>query len=492
LILLKGDLNNIFELNERYIFMSGFFGVVSKTDCVGSLFYGTDYHSHLGTRRGGLAVKSGKEFQRVIHDISNTQFRSKFDADIVKMSGKTGIGIISDYENQPLIIKSHLGDFSLVNVGKVNNVDQIAMELFKDKSIHFTEINNDEVNQTELVATIINQESSISDGIVRVHETITGSSSLLILAEDCIYAARDKYGRTPVVLASNDDGFAVSTESCAFPNLTYEHIRDLGPGEIVKISQDGIEILKEANEEMQICTFLWIYYGYPASSYEGLNVEHSRYKTGAALAKRDTVEVDYVCGVPDSGIAHAIGYATKAGVHYRRPFVKYTPTWPRSFMPQVQSMRDLVAKMKLIPVPELTYGQRLLFCEDSIVRGTQLQDTIKRVYDFGAKEIHIRPACPPLLFGCKYLNFSRSRSEMDLAGRRAVKELEGRDNINLKDYSNPDKPEYLAMVEKIREKLVVDTLQYQRIDDMIEAIGLPKEKLCTFCWDGCEGPCSGN
>ena len=469
--------------------MSGFFGVVSKTDCVGDLFYGTDYHSHLGTRRGGLAVTANHKIKRIIHDISNTQFRSKFDSDIKNLHGKIGIGIISDYENQPLVIKSHLGDYSIVNVGKVNNADELAKKLFENKSIHFSEISGDGVNQTELIATIINQEDSITDGIVRVHETITGSSSLLILTEDCIYAARDKYGRTPVIIGKSDDDYAVTSESCAFANLGYEYERDLGPGEIVRISQDGVELMKEANEELQICTFLWIYYGYPASSYEGINVEHSRYKTGAALAKRDTVEVDYVCGIPVSGIAHAIGYATKAGIHYRRPFVKYTPTWPRSFMPQIQSMRDLVAKMKLIPIPELTKGQRLLFCEDSIVRGTQLQDTLKRVYDFGAKEIHIRPACPPLLFGCKYLNFSRSRSEMDLAGRRAVKELEGKDNVNLKDYSNPDKPEYSAMIEKIRQKLSVDTLQYQRIDDMIDAIGMPKEKLCTFCWDGCEGPC---
>ncbi|MFC2118972.1 amidophosphoribosyltransferase [Bacteroidota bacterium] len=469
--------------------MSGFFGVVSKTDCVGKLFYGTDYHSHLGTRRGGLAVANESGFKRVIHDISNTQFRSKFDDDIKNISGKIGIGIISDYENQPLVIKSHLGDYCIVNVGKVNNVEELEKKSLRNKAVFFTEISGDEINQTELIATLINQEDSISSGIINVHENVKGSSSLLILKKDSIYAARDKYGRTPVVIAKNNDGYAVSTESCAFQNLGYEYIRDLGPGEIVQITQDGIKVLKEPNDEMQICTFLWIYYGYPASSYEGLNVEYSRYKTGAALAKRDNVEVDYVCGIPDSGIAHAIGYATKAGIQYRRPFVKYTPTWPRSFMPQIQSMRDLVAKMKLIPIPELTKGHRLLFCEDSIVRGTQLQETIRRIYDFGAKEIHIRPACPPLLFGCKYLNFSRSRSEMDLAGRRAVQELEGKNDINLKEYSNPDSTKYIDMIEKIRERLSVDTLQYQRIDDMIEAIGIPKKKLCTFCWDGCEGPC---
>ena len=469
--------------------MSGFFGVVSKTDCVGNLFYGTDYHSHLGTRRGGLAVAGENGFKRVIHDISNTQFRSKFDSDIKDISGRIGIGIISDYENQPLVIKSHLGDYSIVNVGKVNNVEELQEQSFKNRSIHFSEINGGEINQTDLIATLINKGDNITSGLINVQENVKGSSSLLILTKDSIYASRDKYGRTPIIVAKNDDGYAVSTESCAFQNLGYDYIRDLGPGEIVRITQDGIEVLKEPQDEMQICTFLWIYYGYPASTYEGLNVEHSRYKTGAALAKRDTVEVDYVCGIPDSGIAHAIGYATKAGIHYRRPFVKYTPTWPRSFMPQIQSMRDLVAKMKLIPIPELTKGHRLLFCEDSIVRGTQLQETIKRIYDFGAKEIHIRPACPPLLFGCKYLNFSRSRSEMDLAGRRAVQELEGRNDINLKEYANPDSPKHLEMIEKIREKLSVDTLQYQRIDDMIEAIGIPKKKLCTFCWDGCEGPC---
>jgi amidophosphoribosyltransferase len=467
--------------------MGGFFGVVSKSDCVASLYYGTDYHCHLGTRRGGLAVSDEKRFTRVIHDITNAQFRSKFDSDIKNMAGKLGIGVISDYEDQPLIIGSHFGTYALVTVGKIRNSVDLAQKAFCKRSVHFSEMSGNEINQTELVATIINQEESYAAGIHRVQEVIEGSCSLLILTNDCIYAARDTFGRTPVIVAKSPDGYAVTNESCAFPNLGYIHLRDLGPGEITKITPDGIETLKKPNSLLQICSFLWIYYGYPASTYEGINVEAARYRCGAALADRDSVEIDYACGIPDSGIAHAIGYSTRRGIPYRRPFVKYTPTWPRSFMPQQQSTRDLVAKMKLIPIKELTAGARLLFCDDSIVRGTQLKDTLQRMYQYGAREVHMRPACPPLLFGCKYLNFSRSKSEYDLIGLKAVRELEGKDDTDLREYCNPSSGKYRAMVERIKSKLSVDTLQYQRLDDMVKAIGLPKQSLCTYCWDGCEG-----
>ncbi len=468
--------------------MGGFFGVISKNDCIVSLYYGTDYHSHLGTRRGGLAVSDTDGFTRIIHDITNAQFRGKFDSDIRSMSGRQGIGVISDYEDQPLIIGSHLGTYALVTVGKVHNSEKLIQKAYWKRSTHFSEMSGNETNQTELIATLINQEETFGAGIFNVHESIEGSISLLIMTNDCIYAARDKFGRTPVVLAKGNDGYAVSTESCALPNLGFTHLRDLGPGEIIRITAEGVETIKEPNPVLQICSFLWIYYGYPASTYEGVNVEKARYRCGVALAERDSVEIDYACGIPDSGIAHAIGYANARGIPYRRPFVKYTPTWPRSFMPQLQATRDLVAKMKLIPIKALTAGCRLLFCDDSIVRGTQLKDTLQRMYDYGATEVHVRPACPPLLFGCKYLNFSRSKSEFDLAGRKAVRELEGRDEANLNEYSNCETEKYHRMIERIKQKLGVNTLQYQRLDDMVKAIGLPKDRLCTYCWDGCEGP----
>lgn len=469
--------------------MGGFFGVISKTDCIIPLYYGTDYHSHLGTRRGGLAISNTKNISRIIHDLTNSQFRSKFDSDIRKLSGgQLGIGVISDYEDQPLIIGSHLGIYSLVTVGKVHNSQSLIKKAFCKRSTHFSEMSGNETNQTELVATLINEEGSIAAGIHNVHESIEGSISLLLMIDDCIYAARDKYGRTPIIVAKNDDGYAVTMESCALPNLGYTYIRDLGPGEIVKITPDGVEIIKKPNPVMQICSFLWIYYGYPASTYENFNVEAVRNQCGKALADADDVEIDYVCGIPDSGNAHAIGYAIRRGLSYRRPFVKYTPTWPRSFMPQIQETRNLVAKMKLIPISELTNGCRLLFCDDSIVRGTQLKDTLQRMYDYGAREVHMRVACPPLLYGCKYLNFSRSKSEYDLAGRKVIRELEGKENVDLREYSDHTTTKYRDMVERIKQRLSVNTLKYQSLDDMVGAIGLPKEKLCTYCWDGCEGP----
>ena len=464
--------------------MGGFFGVASKRDCVPDLFYGTDYHSHLGTKRGGLATINGGSFTRFIHDITNTQFRSKFEVDITKMEGNTGIGVISDYEDQPLIIGSHLGSYSIVTVGVIQNAEAIIKKAFSKGSIHFSEMSGDEINPTELVATLIDQEESFEAGIKNAQEQIEGSCSILILTKDGIYAARDRLGRTTVIIGKGKDGYAATMESCSLPNLGYAHERDLGPGETVLITPEGIEQKNPPGEQMHICSFLWIYYGYPASSYEGINVESSRYRCGAALAENDDVEVDNVAGIPDSGTAHALGYATKANIRYSRPFVKYTPTWPRSFMPQQQNMRELVARMKLIPIKELTEGKRLLFCDDSIVRGTQLGDIFKRMYEYGAREIHMRPACPPLIFGCKFLNFSRSRSELDLAARKAIYELEGDSLVNLEEYSDCTSDRYNSMVEKIRERIGMDTLQYQRLDDMKKAIGLPGEKLCTYCWSG--------
>lgn len=466
--------------------MGGFFGVVSEHNCVPDLFYGTDYHSHLGTRRGGMAVVNERGFTRFIHDISNAQFRSKFDDDLSKMEGSSGIGVISDYEDQPLIIGSHLGVYAIVTVGMVRNARELAQKAFGERNAHFSEMSGNEINPTELVASLINRGSSFAEGIRHAQEVIEGSCSLLILTREGIYAARDRWGRTPVILGRGERGHVVTMETCALPNLDWERVRDLGPGEAVFVSNDGVETVQPPGERMRICTFLWIYYGYPASSYEGVNVELARYRCGAALAERDDVKVDFVAGIPDSGTAHTLGYADKAGITYRRPFVKYTPTWPRSFMPQDQSIRDLVARMKLVPIRELTAGQRLLFCEDSIVRGTQLKDTIQRMYEYGATEVHMRPACPPLVFGCKYLGFSRSRSEMDLAARKAIKQLESDGETVPREYTEYGSGRYCAMVESIRKRLGLSTLRYQRLDDMVEAIGLPREKLCTYCWTGQE------
>ena len=464
--------------------MGGIYGVVSKEDCVQDLFYGTDYHSHLGTRRGGLASLNGKGFTRFIHNIESAQFRSKFETDILKMEGNKGIGVISDTEAQPLIIGSHLGNYAIVTVGKINNVDELVQDAFSRRTAHFLEMDGGVISPTELVATIINQEATFEDGIRRAQEAIEGSCSMLVLTEEGIYAARDLYGRTSLTIGEKEGSRCVTMETCAFPNLDYRSAYELGPGEIVFIQADGYEQRMPPSDRMRICAFLWIYYGYPASSYEGRNVEVVRNRCGAALARADDIEVDIVAGVPDSGTSHAIGYANEAGVPYCRPFVKYTPTWPRSFMPQDQSVRDLVARMKLIPIMDLIKGKRLLFCEDSIVRGTQLQDTIRRLYDDGAQEVHMRPACPPLIHGCKFLNFSRSKSEMDLAGRRAVSELEKGDDVDLKDYADPCNGKYCAMVERIRNRLNLTSLKYQTIPDMLEAIDMPKEKVCTYCWDG--------
>ena len=468
--------------------MGGFFGVASKDDCVTDLFYGTDYHCHLGTMRGGLVVRNDDGLSRYIHDITNSQFRSKFEDDIAHMQGRSGIGVISDFDDQPLIIGSHLGIYAIVTVGAIRNWKALAKKAFEDKSAHFSEMSGCEVNPTELVASLINRGATFAEGLRIAQEAIEGSCSILLLTDEGIYAARDRFGRTPIIIGKKDGAFSATLETCAFPNLGYETDRLLGPGEIVRMTAEGVEQCMGPGDRMQICAFLWIYYGYPASEYEGINVELVRNRCGAALARADSVEVDMVAGIPDSGTGHAVGYAHEAGVPYRRPFVKYTPTWPRSFMPQDQKIRDLVAKMKLIPVQDLIAGQRMLFCEDSIVRGTQLKDTVRRLYDGGAREVHMRPACPPLVFGCKFLNFSRSRSELELAGRQAIKELEGADDIDLAAYSDPDSEKYAEMLENIRKRLNLTSLRYQRLDDLIAAVGLPKEKLCTYCWDGAECP----
>ena len=470
--------------------MGGIFGVVAKEDCVQDLFYGTDYHSHLGTRRGGLAVLSGKGFTRFIHNIENAQFRSKFEDDILKMAGNMGIGVISDTEAQPLLIGSHLGNYAIVTVGRINNIEELVADAFGRRTAHFLEMDGSAINPTELVATLINREESFEVGIRRAQEAIDGSCSLLLLTRTGVYAARDRFGRTPLIIGEKDGALCATMETCAFPNLEYHILHELGPGEIVELTPEGMEQRASAGNVLQICSFLWVYYGYPASGYEGINVEVMRNRSGAMLARRDDVEVDMVAGIPDSGVAHAIGYANQARVPYCRPFVKYTPTWPRSFMPQNQEVRDLVARMKLIPVRELIHGKRLLFCEDSIVRGTQLRETIQRLYDHGATEVHMRPACPPLIHGCKFLNFSRSRSELDLAGRRAITEIEGEqiDEATLDEYARPDSEQYCAMVERIRNRLNLTSLRYQTIPDMLQSIGLPKDKVCTFCWDGVDRP----
>lgn len=463
--------------------MGGLFGVISENDCLEDLFYGTDYHSHLGTTRGGMAVKNSGGFQRFIKDITTTQFRSKFEKDLKKMHGNKGIGVISDYDDQPLIINSHLGVFAIVTVGKINNIEDLATDALKNGA-HFSEMHGGEINPTEMIATIISQGETFEQGIKNVQDIIDGSCTMLILTEKGIYAARDKLGRTPLIIGERPKSYAITMETCAFPNLKYQILKFLGPGEVVFINKNGIEQKIPPGNQMQICGFLWVYYGYPASSYEGINVESVRYKCGSLLAKNDDVNIDLVAGIPDSGTGHGLGYANESKRPFSRPFVKYTPTWPRSFMPQDQAVRDKVAKMKLIPIKELINEKRLLFCEDSIVRGTQLRKTIQRLYEYGAREVHMRPACPPLVYSCKFLNFSRSRSELDLAGRWAIKELVGKNIEDPIEYTDPASEKYKAMVEVIRKRLKLTSLKYQRLENLIKAIGLPAEKVCTYCWNG--------
>lgn len=468
--------------------MGGFFGVASKEDCTFDLFFGTDYHSHLGTRRAGLAVyDEQKGFDRAIHNIENAPFRTKFDNDIGHMKGCMGIGSISDYEPQPLIVRSHHGTYAITTVGKINNTDDIVEKIFHTGHTHFLEMSGGDINATELVAAIINQKDNLIEGIRYAQELIDGSMTMLLLTPRGLYAARDRLGRTPVSIGRKEDAYCASFESFAYLNLGYIEERELGPGEIVVMTPEGVRTLAKAGEEMKICTFLWVYYGYPSSSYEGISVEKMRYNCGARLARRDDAQPDIVAGVPDSGTAHAIGYANESGIPFSRPFIKYTPTWPRSFMPTIQSRRNLIAKMKLIPVHDLIQGRSLLLIDDSIVRGTQMRETTEFLYQSGAREVHIRPACPPLLYGCKYLNFSRSSSEMDLITRQVIRELEGdREDVDLEPYADPESEQYRAMIERIGQKLNFTSLRYHRLDDMIDSVGIDRCKLCTYCWDGKE------
>jgi len=463
--------------------MGGFFGCASKKACHQELFYGTDYLSHLGTKRGGLATVDKKEFHRTIHNLENGYFRSKFESDIDSLKGNMGIGVISDTDSQPIIIHSHLGKFAVVTVGRISNIEELAREAFS-QNVHFAESSQGDINPTEIVAVLISQKGSFKDGISNAQKKIKGSCSILVLTESCIYAARDRLGRTPIVIGKRADAYAASSESSSFSNLGFEVDYYLGPNEIIQITPDGFEQVQEEGKDMQICSFLWVYYGYPASSYEKINTEKVRYNCGAALAKRETEQVDLVAGIPDSGIGHAIGFANTSHLPYMRPYVKYTPTWPRSFMPQNQDMRDLVARMKLIPIKEIIQGKRILFCDDSVVRGTQLKDNTLILYEYGAKEVHMRIACPCLIHPCEFLNFSTSRSTLDLAGRKAIYEIEGTEDIDLTEYALDGSDKHTAMIDKIKDRLKLSSLRYQTLSDLVEAIGLPKNKLCTHCWDG--------
>lgn len=469
--------------------MGGFFGVASKNDCVLDLFYGIDYHSHLGTRRGGMAVHGEDGFDRAIHNIENSPFRTKFDRDVNEMEGNLGIGCISDYEPQPLLIQSHLGSFAITTVGKINNVKTLLKYVYENGHTHFQEMTSGQVNATDLVASLITKKESIVEGIKYVQEVVDGAMSMLIMTKDGIYAARDRYGRTPITIGKKEDSFAVSFENFAFKSLGYQDYKELGPAEIVYITPESVETVSEPGKNMKICSFLWVYYGYPTASYEGVNVEEMRYKCGSMLAKRDqdNINIDVVAGVPDSGIAHAVGYANESGIPYARPFIKYTPTWSRSFTPTNQKQRELVARMKLIPVPSLIEDKSLLLIDDSIVRGTQLRETTEFLYRSGAKEVHVRPACPPLLYGCKYLNFSRSKSELELITRRVIADKEGENAANtLAEYADPNSERYANMLEEIRKQQNFTSLRYHRLDDLIASIGLKPCELCTYCFDGRE------
>ncbi len=484
--------------------MGGFFGVVAQQGCVADVFYGTDYHSHMGTVRGGMAFYAGNAFHRSIHNIQNAQFRARFESAAKRFAGLSpnyGIGVISDQDDQPILVRSHLGMYSLAFVGLVTNLSEIVAELVKERSTHFCELGKDgTINTLEVLAMLINTRDTLEEGIAYAQSRIEGSLSLLVLSErGILYAARDRFGRTPVVLGKRADGaLAVTMETAAFPNLGYTRLRDLKAGEIVAISLDGIRTVDEGREESAICSFLYVYYGYPASSYEGVGVERSRYRSGSYLAKRNPVEADHVAGIPDSGVAHALGYAFQSGIRYARPFVKYTPTWPRSFMPPDQSLRQKIANMKLLPVPELIEGKRLIFCDDSIVRGTQLRNQVGRLYEAGAKEVHVRIACPPLLYKCKFLTFSRTESVMDLVTRRIIQEIDG-PNADIESYRDPDGAPYKRMVEEIRRRLGMTTLAFQRVEDVENAIGIGK-RICTYCWTGedislaghggCKGHCA--
>jgi len=464
--------------------MSGFFGCISKQDCVSDVYYGTDYHSHLGTKRSGMAFFSEDiGFQRAIHSLENSYFRNKFEKEIADFSGNSGIGVISDTEAQPILVTSHMGRFAVATVSKIVNIDELEDRFMKQHRT-FSEISQGAVSPTELIAMLIAEGEDFVSGIQNVYDLVKGSCPILILTQDSIIAARDKLGRTPIILGKKENAYAATFETCSFPNLNYEIEKYLGPGEIVRITAEGYEQLRPPNDKLQICAFLWVYYGYPPSFYEGINVDECRYRCGAALARKDDIKADFATGIPDSGIGHAMGYCNEKGIPHKRPYSKYTPTWPRSFMPQSQETRDLVAKMKLIPNKSLIKGKRGIFLDDSIVRGTQLKDNVSDMHVAGIKEVHMRIACPPLTFPCEFLNFSRSRSNLDLATHKAVKQLEGKEDVDMKDYSDTRNGKYKAMVEQIRKNLGLTSLKFQKLDDLVEAIGLSKDKICTHCWDG--------
>ncbi len=473
--------------------MGGFFGAISKRDCVLDIFFGVDYHSHLGTRRGGMAIyDKASGFQRQIHNIENTPFRTKFEGDLADFHGCSGIGCISDTDPQPLLVRSHLGLYAITTVGIINNAEQLVETYFSDHGHQFMAQSNGKVNASELTAALINQKDSLLEGIRYAQEVIDGSSTILLLTEDGIIAARDKLGRLPVLVGKNDDGCCVSFESFAYQKLGYQTCYELGPQEIVKITAEGVESLSPAGENMRICAFLWTYYGYPNSNYEGVNVEVMRYRNGEIMARDEVAQgrlpkVDFVAGVPDSGLPHAIGFANRSGKPFARPFVKYTPTWPRSFMPANQDVRNQVAKMKQIPVPELIEGKKLLFVDDSIVRGTQLRETVDFLYESGAAEVHMRSACPPIMYGCKYLNFSRSNSDMELLARRTVQELEGDEGQeHLEEYADASTERGQCLLSTICKEMGFDSLGYQSLDGLLEAIGIDRDKICTYCWTGKE------
>ena len=474
--------------------MSGLFGVVSKTDCVSDVFFGTDYHSHLGTKRGGMAILNCEGFNRAIHNIENSPFRTKFDAEIATMKGNSGIGCISDSDPQPLIVRSHLGNYAIMGVGRINNVDELVEHTFKNGRTQFLEMSGGKINNVELCAALINECESIPEGIRFAQQKIDGSMSILVLTSDGIYAARDYCGRTPLVIGKKEGAYCVAFESSSFINLDYEFHREIGPAEVVFRTAEGEQTVLPALDTMQICTFLWVYYGYPTSIYEGVNVEAMRYKGGEILSQRDRgIDIDSVAGIPDSGSAYAIGYSNASNIPFARPFIKYTPTWPRSFMPSNQAQRNRIAHMKLIPVKALIENKKLLLIDDSIVRGTQMGETTEFLYRSGAKEVHVRAACPPLMFGCKFLNFSRSTSEMELIARRVVHELEGDvTRERLLDYTNTDSAEYEAMVEGIRKQLNFTSLKFHKLEDIVASTGLPECKLCTSCWKGKDGCCKAN
>ena len=471
--------------------MGGFFGAISHKNCIYDVFFGTDYHSHLGTRRGGMAIYD-KElgFQRQIHNIENTPFRTKFESDLAKFKGNAGIGAISDSDPQPLLIRSHLGLFAIATVGRINNADELVEKTFSGPGHQFMAMSSGQVNSTELTAALINRCNNLVDGIHYAQEVIDGSCSILLLTPNSIIAARDKVGRLPILVGKNADGCCVSFESFAYHKLGYENIYELGPGEIVEITADGVKQLSAPGDKMKICAFLWTYYGYPNSNYEGKNVEVMRVRNGEIMARQEEEQgtlpdVDYVAGVPDSGIPHAIGYANYTHKTFARPFVKYTPTWSRSFIPSNQEIRNLVAEMKQIPVPELIEDKKLLFVDDSIVRGTQLRETVEFLYNSGAKEVHMRSACPPIMYGCKYLNFSRSNSEMELLTRRVIQNLEG--NVgqqHVDEYADPKTERGQCMLKAICQEMGFDSLGYQSLDGLLEAIGLDRDKVCTYCWTG--------